>query len=148
MSIPIVADVVMPFVEFLILTMAGLALRELQKWLKTKGASEEAQSVTTRLYGVVDDYTPVTNQSLALLALTAAGASVPADAVTTALDTYADQDLFGGRHLPAARQGLRRLKARSPTALIRARPAPVSRLKCSTCWARATASCPASCAAG
>jgi hypothetical protein len=62
--IPIVADVVMPFVEFLILTMAGLALRELQKWLKTKGASEEAQSVTTRLYGVVDDVVRQANQTL------------------------------------------------------------------------------------
>jgi hypothetical protein len=38
------------------------------------------------LYGVVDDYTPVTNQSLALLALTAAGADVPAGAITWLVD--------------------------------------------------------------
>ena len=33
------------------------------------------------LFGVVDDYTPATNQALALLALTAAGAPVPTAAV-------------------------------------------------------------------
>lgn len=38
------------------------------------------------LYGVVDDYTPVTNQSLALLALSAAGADVPTDAITWLVD--------------------------------------------------------------
>lgn len=38
------------------------------------------------LYGVVDDYTPVTNQSLALLALTAAEATVPAAAVSWLVD--------------------------------------------------------------
>ena len=33
------------------------------------------------LYGVIDDYTPVTNQALALLALTAAGVTPPSAAI-------------------------------------------------------------------
>jgi len=38
------------------------------------------------LYGVVDDYTPVTNQALAILALAAAGEPIPTDALTWLLD--------------------------------------------------------------
>jgi hypothetical protein len=38
------------------------------------------------LFGTVDDYTPVTNQSLAILALTASGRDVPEEALTWLLD--------------------------------------------------------------
>lgn len=62
--IPVLTDIAIPFVEFVILTLASLALRELQRWLKAKGASETAQSVTDRLYGVVEDVVRQANQTL------------------------------------------------------------------------------------
>ena len=62
--IPVLTDIAIPLVEFVILSLAGLALRELQRWLKAKGASETAQSVTSRLYGVVDDVVRQANQTL------------------------------------------------------------------------------------
>lgn len=58
------ADFALPAIEFVILALVGLALRELQRWLKARGASESAQSVTGQLYNVVEDVVRKANQTL------------------------------------------------------------------------------------
>jgi hypothetical protein len=62
--VPVVTDVALPLVQLIILALASLAIRELQRWLAAKGASETAQAVTGRLYSVVDDVVRQANQTL------------------------------------------------------------------------------------